>query len=458
MDLRSYIKLLVRRWPVFVVTTVLVAAILGGASFLIPHVYIATVQLSFSPTLTTDASVEQRRGGMLYVTERLPTYAQAVTTSEVLDPVVRSQRLDLTAWGLADELTVKIPSGTVVLNISVPDDTPEGAAAIANAIAGQMPAEVARLEGSATVDASPVSVEVLQEALPPEYRVSPNLRLNFAVAGLIALFLGILAAVLADSFDTRIRRGKDVTVLGLSYLGGLERVRRASGRELLRFEKNTPERVALFRRMAIDMLFLAEEKPTHIVFTAPASGAGKTTAAANIASALAEAGNRVAYIDADVRGGRLAAQIGVPQTRGITDLVAGKVDLDEALFFWKTGDFTIIPCGGTALDISEMLAGEKFRTVLDEMDELFEVIIVDAPPIANASDAARFTQNISNTVIVVESIETRRQDLLRVSASLRQAGAKLLGVMLSRVDRSEESAPADEEESDAGSSGVFVAK
>lgn len=433
MDLRSYIRLLLRRWPVFVVVTVVVGALVGGASFLIPPQYESAARVVFSPELTGDVTPEQRSVATTYVSSRMKTYAQAVTTTSVLGPVITALDLDTTVSNLSDEIVVTIPSDTTVMEIAVTFDTADGVAEIANAIAARMPQEVATMEGAVSLATSPVSVGVLEEAAPPESRTSPNIKLNLVIAAIIALLVGVFAAVIVDNFDTRVRRGKDVAALGIAYLGGVTTIRGVAAREMVQYGQQSPERVALYRRIGIDLLFAADETPTHLLFTSTRAGSGKTTVAANVAGALAEAGNRVVYIDSDVRGGRLSAQIGVPQSRGITDIVAGRVGLDDAIFFWKAGDFTIIPCGASSLDISEMLAGEKFAEVLQELGELFDVVIVDAPPMTNASEAARFSQNIPNVVVVAEASETRRADLVRAAGSLRQAGAGLLGVVLTHV-------------------------
>ena len=379
----------------------------------------------------------------------MTTYAQAVATESVLAPVVASLDLDATADELADELVVTIPSSTAVLAVTASAPSAELAAAIANRVVAELPAAVASLEGADSPALSPVQIEVLEAAAPPESRSSPNIRLNLLVALILALFVGVLTAAVVDNFDTRIRRAKDVTALGVGYLGGVETVRDADV-DLLLFTAASPERMAVYRRIAIDTLFLAETSPTHLLFSSVKPGAGKTTVAANIAGALAEAGNRVVYIDLDVRGGRLAAHVGVPQSRGVTDVVTGRATLDDVLFYWKPGAFTVLPCGGSAVDVSELLAGEKFEAALRDLDEMFDVVIVDAPPIANASDAARFTQNISAVVLVAEAVETHRAELLRAAAGLRQAGSRLLGVVLSRVTRTEQAAaPEDDQESPA---------
>jgi capsular exopolysaccharide synthesis family protein len=320
------------------------------------------------------------------------------------------------------------------------------AASIANRIANEMPGAVATLEGATMVAESPIQVSVLQPAEIPLEQSSPNFLLNLIVAVGLGLFAGIFTALIADNFDTRVRSRRDVTALGVPYLGGIPKVRDAKAWDVLQFTEQAPELRSTLHRIAIDVLYSADETPPFLLFTSPRAGAGKTTVAANIAGALAEAGNRVVYVDADVRGGRLAAQIGIPQTHGITDLVSGRIELDESLFQAQWGGFTVIPCGGSAVDVGEMLAGEKFRQLMRDFAARFDVIIVDAPAITNLSDASLFTQNISNVVVVSEAANTRRAELQRVTGSLRHSGARILGVVLSRVRRDEKSAPADQDE------------
>lgn len=449
MDLRSYMRLLIRRWPVFVIVTIVVGGLLGGASFLIKPVYTAETEVLFSPQTDSDSTTDERRLGALYVSERIANYAALVTSESVVEPVIRSLGLDMSVAELEDEISVEIPTGTTLLRISVTNDTATGAADIAGALAAELPTAVADVENAATVAASPVVTATIQPASPPTQRTSPNVRLNLIVAALLGLFAGLLVAVLVDNFDNRVRRGADVTPLGIPYLGGMRLVRGKRTAEMLVLETQPHEISAAYRRLGIDVLFRAGEAPVSILFTSVKAGAGKTTTAAAIAGALAESGNRVVYVDADVRGGRLAAQAGIPQTRGVTDLVAGRIGLDEAMFYWRPGKFTIMPCGGAAIDVSEMLAGERMQTLLIEMTELFDVIIIDAPPTTNASEAARFTQNFQNVVVVAEAIETKRTELLRGVKALQQAGAKVLGVILSRVSKDEEAAAAEDAEPQA---------
>ncbi|NTY61053.1 polysaccharide biosynthesis tyrosine autokinase [Mycolicibacterium sphagni] len=444
MDLRSYGRTLTRRWRVMLTVFLLLGATLVGASFLIPATYKANVRIVFAPNLSSDTPMETRQIADLYVTSRMKTYAQLVTTNQVLQPVIDSLNLNTAVPDLVQQTVVTIPAGTTVIDLEVTASTARLAAATANRIANQMPWAVSDLERTPTVAESPIQVTVLQPADVPQHQSSPKMLLTFIVAIGLAFLVAVFAAVIVDNFDTRVRSRRDVTALGVPFLGGIPTVPKAKAKDLVQFTQLAPGLKAILHRIAIDVLYAADETTPTLIVTSPRVNVGKTMVAANIAGALAEAGNHVVFIDADVRGGRLAAQVGIPQTRGITDLASGRTNLDESLFQWKWDGFTVIPCGATPIDVGEMLAGERFGELVRELSGYFDVIIVDAPPITNLSEASLFTRTISNVVIVAGAANTRRVELRRAANSLRQAGAKVLGVVLTRTRKNEESAPADE--------------
>lgn len=448
MDLRSYCRLLLRRWPVLLGTFLLVGAAVAGVGFLIPSTYTTNVRIVFSANLPVDTTMETRRDAELYLAGRMPTYAEVVTTNGVLQPVIDVLDLGISVPQLVEQVEVTIPSDTMVINLSVSAPTAAEAASIANRIANQMPWAIANLEGSPTVDRSPIQVAVLQPADIPLFRSSPNVRLNLVVATGLGLIAGILAAVIVDNFDTRIRRSRDVTALGVPFLGGIPTTGDTKALDLLRFTEQEPRLRAILHRIAIDVLYAVNAQPTFLLFTSPRARAGKTMVAANVAGALAQAGSRVLFVDADVRGGRLAAQVGITQSPGITDLCSGRVQLDRSFLHRHWGGFTVVPCGGSALDVGEMLAGEKFGAFMRDLVSHFDVVIVDAPPITDMSEASRFTQNISDVVVVTEAGRTRRAEMMRVTSSLRHAGARILGVVLSRVRKDEMAAPPDQQSHD----------
>ena len=201
MDLRGYSRLLLQRWRVFLLVFVVVGALLGGASFLIPAVYTANTRLVFVPNISPYSTIEARHGAQTYIAERMKTYAQLVTTTQVLQPVIDSVGLGVRVPDLANDMDVTIPTDTLVINISVSAPTAAKAASAASRIADQMSQAVAGLEGAPSVADSPVHVNVLQPADIPLHRSSPNIMLNLIVAAVLALIAAVFAAVFVDNFD-----------------------------------------------------------------------------------------------------------------------------------------------------------------------------------------------------------------------------------------------------------------
>lgn len=96
MDLRSYCRLLMRRWPVLLTVFLVVGAALAGAGFLIPSTYTANARIVFAPKLSGFVSMGTRQEAQTYVADRMKTYAQLVTTNRVLQPVIDSLNLGVT--------------------------------------------------------------------------------------------------------------------------------------------------------------------------------------------------------------------------------------------------------------------------------------------------------------------------------------------------------------------------
>lgn len=209
MDLRSYCRLLLRRWRVLVLVFILVGALLAGAGFLIPTAYTANIRLVFVPNISPYATIEAREGAQSYIAERMKTYAQVVTTTQVLQPVIDSVGLGVRVPDLVKDMEVTIPPDTLVINISVSAPTGPKAASAASHIADQMSQAVASLEGAPSVGDAPVRVNVLQPADIPLSRSSPNVTLNLIVATVVALIAAVFAAVFVENFDKPLREDEE---------------------------------------------------------------------------------------------------------------------------------------------------------------------------------------------------------------------------------------------------------
>ena len=221
MELKDYIRILRKRWIVIVALTVVAVVGAGAASVLTTPLYKATTQVFVSTNQGGSTASDLNAGGS-FTLQRVQSYAQAVGTAIVLQPVIRSLNLDLTVEELAGMVEATAPANTVTLNIAVTSPDPDSAAAIANAIGETLPDVVDEIEKSDEGGDSPVKISTLQPAVVPIEADSPNNKLNLALGLLVGLALGIGLAVLLEVLDTRIRSIRDIESLtDLTVIGGI---------------------------------------------------------------------------------------------------------------------------------------------------------------------------------------------------------------------------------------------
>ncbi|WP_300683261.1 polysaccharide biosynthesis tyrosine autokinase [Nocardioides sp.] len=446
MDLREYLLLLLRRWQFFVGTVVIVGGALMAASFSIPATYQATASVyvradpeKAAASLGADSSGEsgatQMQKADLVATERVKAYAMVVTSESVITPVISELGLNASFSDVAGRITTEIPSNSSVLLVHVTGRTAADAANLANAVATQLPIAVAALEGQSSSMASPMQFSELQKALPPRARISPNLKLNAVVALLLGLILGVFVAVLVETFDSRLRRGAQITAAGVRYLGGV-RALVGREREQIAHPETLPIEVQeLLDRIGVEVLFAAGGAPTALVVTSPRSGAGTTTVAAGLALGLARGGNRVAYLDLSEPGDQLATRIGLTESSGLTDLMNGRVELDAALHFWEAGGFTVIPRGVASMNAAEMLGSDAFERLVSTLRDLYDVVLIDAPEIRSSPEAALAIRVVPEVLLVAQARRTRRKDVMDSLDAVARSRGRVLGVVLNQVSR-----------------------
>ncbi|MBM9461445.1 AAA family ATPase [Nocardioides sp. zg-536] len=433
MDLRDYLLLLLRRWPLFAAVLVAAAGALGLGSLAIDPTYQATSSVYVHAQLV-EPTVADREAGDKIVQGRLKSYAEAATSESVLRPVIDRLDLDGDYATLSRTVEAQVASDSRIIAITVRSTDPEQAAAIANGIAKQLPLSAAAMDGETSAVTATIQFSPVQRALVPADPVAPNRKLIGAVALLVGLFLAIAVVVLVETFDTRLRRGDQVAGSGVRLLGGIPRVRGAAAKELI--GNRTPVEVAeLYRTIGLEVLFSAGSLPLALVVTGVRPGSGATTVAADLATSWSEAGNRVLYVDLDVSGSRLAPLVGVPDTAGLLDVMAGRVDLDMALFYWDEGGFSVLPLGSGQLNAAEMLGGKQMRQLLELLSELFDVVVFDTPPMLHSPVTGMLLRHAPNAVVVAQAGRTRLAEFEQTAAAVRRTGARVLGAVLTRTPR-----------------------
>ena len=172
-----------------------------------------------------------------------------------------------------------------------------------------------------------------------------------------------------------------------------------------------------------------------ISVTSCTPGEGKTTVAMALARAFAEAGKKTILVDADMRKSVLVGRYRTGSVRlGLTHCLVGRERLSSVICETDTPNLYVIFSGPVPPNPRELLGGRIFAKALENMKQVFDYIIVDTPPLGSVIDAAVVAKQCDGTVMVIESNSISYRFAQRVKDQLDKAGAKMLGVVLNKVD------------------------
>lgn len=206
----------------------------------------------------------------------------------------------------------------------------------------------------------------------------------------------------------------------------------AAGRapDLAMLSRPTSPEAEAFRALRANLKFAGGERPPRTVLLADTgSGEGRALVAANLAVALAQAGDATLLIDGDLRQSRLHALFGVPNEAGVSGFLRGE---GEALPIVATAvpQLALLPAGPAPQHPAELLAGPRCAALLARAREAATFVIIDAPPISAVADGLALAAAADGVLLIVRAGKTRRPAAQRVKEQLERVGANLLGVVL----------------------------
>jgi succinoglycan biosynthesis transport protein ExoP len=373
----------------------------------------------------------------IVVSDRLmKTYAELVSRPAILGVV--SEQLDgaYSAEVLASKVSVSNqPLDTQILRISVKDNDPALAATIANLTAEEFIRATEELFGR------PGTLSISQPAAIPDTPVEPRVNLYT----FIAAFLGfVIAAVYArglEYLDDTIKTPDDITtildmptlgVIGRAGGGSLEKaLSRVSGRgDLSPFLEDVRELRTRVHFLNMD----SDVRTLAVVSQNPDEG--KTTTAASLAEVLAEAGDQVILVDANLRRPRLHEIYGVANTFGLTGFLMQQDIDDLPLEPTRVKNLRLLPSGPVPMSPSELLTSKRMMQVIRNLKESEGFVIFDTAPLASASDALILASKVDGTLAVVQAGRLRSQEVSRSIDRLRESRANVLGIVLNRAKSS----------------------
>lgn len=433
MDLRDIVRTLRRNW-MLVVVTALVGLLIGGlASVLSKPTYTAETQLFVA--IQSSGSVQELQQGNTFSQARVQSYVKTVDSPAVLQPAIDALGLPFSPSELASKVQASTDLNTVLINITVTDTSPVQSAAIAQAVSDSLIRAVDELERPKNGGTSPVRLSIIKPASAPLTPSGPNTKVNLLIAGFSGLLLGVGSALLRSTLDNRVRTESDLrSVTEVPVLGAIAFDQDAVKKPLLTQAQTQSSRAESFRQLRTNLKFAnVSGQAKTILVTSSLPGEGKSTTATNLAIALAQTGQTVCLVDADLRRPMVNDYLGLDKSAGLTTALIGATNIHDLLQPWGEDSLFVLTSGQIPPNPSELLGSTAMMQVIDDLEAHFDAVIIDAPPILPVTDAAVLSQNVGGVIVVVGTQKVKQNELGKSIEALNLVGAKILGVVLNRL-------------------------
>jgi len=293
-------------------------------------------------------------------------------------------------------------------------------------------------ETSTASDLQSAVARVVDPAIVTDIPVKPKKRMVVTLAFVLSLMLGIAVAFMLEHLDNTVRSAEEAErKLGLPLLGAIPLVDLPAGQVAGLHYRDAPKSLfaEAIKTIRTGILLSGIDHPKKtLVVTSSVPSEGKSTVAIDLALAHAQT-KRVLLIDADMRRPSVAKVLGLDNTHpGLSMLVLGMVKLAECVYKIEGSTLDVLTAGSIPPNPLELLLSEKFKELLAELGEAYDIIIIDSPPVQLVSDAVILSSMATGVVFVLKADDTPFQLARRAIQTLQRGGASLFGVVLNRAN------------------------
>ncbi len=434
MELSDYIRILRKNWLIIVVVTLVGIGLAAAFSLTRTPMFTSSATVAVSTQAGGSGTAAELQQGSNFAQARMNTYVGLVGQNIVLGPVIENLGIETTPAELASSISAAATLNSTLLTITATNADPDLAAALANETATSLAAAVPEIEAGGADAESPLRMTTVTPATAATEPSSPNVPFNLALGALLGLALGLGIAVLRSVLDTQVRTPRDVAhVTDAPLIGAISNDPKAKERPLIVHVDPLSPRAESFRALRTNLQFLDMDGRSSFVVTSSLPAEGKSSTTVNLAIALADAGKKVALLDADLRKPKVAEYLGLEGGVGLTDVLIGRVRVGDVMLPWGGRSLFVLPAGKIPPNPSELLGSQQMKTLLEVLERDFDVVLCDAPPLLPVTDAAILAKSTSGAIIAVASGKPNRHQLSAAVDTLETVGAKVAGVVMTMM-------------------------
>lgn len=303
------------------------------------------------------------------------------------------------------------------------------------------------------------NIRVVERPMLPTRPVRPQVPINVMLGVLAGLVLGVGAALGREMLDRSVKSQEDIEgTVGLTFLGllpavspdgakksryyGYGRRRRGSPEvkgdvspDLVVHQAPLSGPAEAARSIRTNIQFMSPDHPIKtLLVTSAGPSEGKTTVACSIAIAMAQAGLKVLLIDCDLRRPRVHRAFGKVNSRGLTSALLDGEAIPDDLVRTDIPNLDVLPAGPIPPNPAEIVHSDRFKALLRGLQEKYDRIVIDSPPVVPVTDAAILATQVDGTVLVVRAFKTSRELAIEGRRALQSVGGRIVGAVLNGVD------------------------
>lgn len=171
----------------------------------------------------------------------------------------------------------------------------------------------------------------------------------------------------------------------------------------------------------------------HILFTSAGPEEGKSSIVANLAVCMSQAGKKVLVIDADLRNPSQHKIFDLSNYNGLTTTLAESVSVFTYIVKTSHEGLDILTSGPTPPNPAELLDSQRMKQILNEVNQVYEFVLIDSPPVIAVTDASILAQSVDGVILILAALQVEPEDALRAKEQLEKVGAKILGIVLNKA-------------------------
>lgn len=278
-------------------------------------------------------------------------------------------------------------------------------------------------------------LRVVEEAVPPLEPIKPRVKLNTALAGMLGLLIAGGLVLVIGYIDDTVKTSEDVNRLtGRTALGLIPPLRSPQSIEAVTHPNSAGTEA--FRTARTNLQFAMVGKSVRtILVTSAQPGDGKTSVAVNLATVLAQGGQHVILVDADLRKPQIHRYFpGIAAQMGLTNLLLSTDPVASRPLLWHTDipGLHVLPSGPLPPNPPDLLSSPRMTEIIEQLAAEADIVLFDTPPLA-VSDPLILAGRVDGLLFVAQAGRTRSNEFASAVQTLAQAGTPLLGVILTRT-------------------------